>query len=204
MNKWLVTATLALSFGISLAQAAGNAEEGKNKSAVCAACHGADGNSPLNPVWPKIAGQHPQYIEKQIKDFKAGKRNDPMMSPMATPLSDQDIADLAAYFSAQALQGGVAAADKVEAGERIYRAGIAETGVAACMACHGPSGAGNPQANFPGIAGQHATYIEKALKDFRDGNRTNDASKMMQGVVERMSDEEIAEVAQYIQGLSRQ
>ncbi|MBV2092306.1 MAG: cytochrome c4 [Candidatus Thiodiazotropha sp. (ex Ctena orbiculata)] len=203
MNKWLVTATLALSFTVGLAQAAGNAEEGKNKSATCAGCHGAEGNSPLNPVWPKIAGQHPAYIEKQIKDFKANKRSDPMMTPMAMPLSDQDIADLAAYYSSQMVKTGVAAADKVEAGERLYRAGNADTGVAACMACHGPSGAGNPQANFPAIAGQHAAYVEKALKDFRTGNRTNDASKMMQGVVERMTDAEIAEVAQYIQGLSR-
>ncbi|MCG8487155.1 MAG: cytochrome c4 [Chromatiales bacterium] len=203
MNKWLVTATLALSFTVGLAQAAGNAEEGKTKSAVCAACHGAEGNSPLNPVWPKIAGQHPEYIEKQIRDFKANKRSDPMMSPMATPLSDQDIADLAAYYSSQTIKTGVAAADKVEAGERLYRAGNADTGVAACMACHGPSGMGNPQANFPAIAGQHATYVEKALKDFRAGTRTNDTSRMMQGVVERMTDQEIAEVAQYIQGLSR-
>ncbi|MBW9259529.1 MAG: cytochrome c4 [Candidatus Thiodiazotropha sp. (ex. Lucinisca nassula)] len=203
MNKWLVTATLALSFTVGLAQAAGNAEEGKNKSATCAGCHGAEGNSPLNPVWPKIAGQHPAYIEKQIKDFKANKRSDPMMTPMAMPLSDQDIADLAAYYSSQMVKTGVAAADKVEAGERLYRAGNADTGVAACMACHGPSGAGNPQANFPAIAGQHAAYVEKALKDFRAGTRTNDASKMMQGVVERMTDAEIAEVAQYIQGLSR-
>ncbi|MCG7896600.1 MAG: cytochrome c4 [Candidatus Thiodiazotropha taylori] len=203
MNKWLVTATLALSFTVGLAQAAGNAEEGKNKSATCAGCHGAEGNSPLNPIWPKIAGQHPAYIEKQIKDFKANKRSDPMMTPMAMPLSDQDIADLAAYYSSQTVKTGVAAADKVEAGERLYRAGNADTGVAACMACHGPSGAGNPQANFPAIAGQHAAYVEKALKDFRAGNRTNDASKMMQGVVERMTDAEIAEVAQYIQGLSR-
>ncbi|MBV2121436.1 MAG: cytochrome c4 [Candidatus Thiodiazotropha sp. (ex Ctena orbiculata)] len=203
MNKWLVTATLALSFTVGLAQAAGNAEEGKNKSATCAGCHGAEGNSPLNPIWPKIAGQHPAYIEKQIKDFKANKRSDPMMTPMAMPLSDQDIADLAAYYSSQTVKTGVAAADKVDAGERLYRAGNADTGVAACMACHGPSGAGNPQANFPAIAGQHAAYLEKALKDFRAGNRTNDASKMMQGVVERMTDAEIAEVAQYIQGLSR-
>ncbi|MCG7949520.1 MAG: cytochrome c4, partial [Candidatus Thiodiazotropha taylori] len=163
MNKWLVTATLALSFTVGLAQAAGNAEEGKNKSATCAGCHGAEGNSPLNPVWPKIAGQHPAYIEKQIKDFKANKRSDPMMTPMAMPLSDQDIADLAAYYSSQTVKTGVAAADKVEAGERLYRAGNADTGVAACMACHGPSGAGNPQANFPAIAGQHAAYVEKAL-----------------------------------------
>jgi cytochrome c553 len=203
MNKWLVTATLALSFSVGLAQAAGNAEEGKTKSTICASCHGAEGNSPINPVWPKLAGQHPQYIEKQLKDFNAGKRSDPTMSPMAAPLKDQDIADLAAYFSSQALKGGVAAADKAEAGERLYRAGNADTGVAACMACHGPSGAGNPQANFPAIAGQHASYVEKALKDFRDGNRTNDTGKMMQGVVKRMTNDEIAQVAQYIQGLSR-
>ncbi|MES9854073.1 MAG: c-type cytochrome [Candidatus Thiodiazotropha sp. L084R] len=205
MNKWLVTATLALSFSVGLAQAAGNAEEGKKNSAVCAGCHGAEGNSPINPVWPKIAGQHPQYIEKQLRDFKAKdpKRSDPMMTPMALPLTDQGIADLAAYFSSLTVKGGVAAADKAKAGERIYRAGNADTGVAACMACHGPSGAGNPQANFPAIAGQHAAYLEKALKDFRGGNRTNDTSNMMQGVVERMTDDEIAEVAQYIQGLSR-
>ncbi|MEJ2610954.1 MAG: c-type cytochrome [Candidatus Thiodiazotropha sp.] len=205
MNKWLVTATLVLSFGVSLVQAAGNAEEGKKLSTVCAACHGADGNSPINPVWPKLAGQHPQYIEKQLKDFKAEapKRSDPTMTPMALPLSEQDIADLAAYFSSQKLKGGTAAADKVKAGERIYRAGNAETGVAACMACHGPTGAGNPLAKFPALGGQHAAYVVKALTDFRDGKRSNDTNKMMQGVVERMTNEEIAEVAQYIQGLER-
>ncbi|MCU7933893.1 MAG: cytochrome c4 [Candidatus Thiodiazotropha sp. (ex Dulcina madagascariensis)] len=205
MTKWLVTITIALTFGLSLAQAAGNAEQGKTKSAVCAGCHGADGNSPLNPVWPKLAGQHPQYIEKQIRNFKAGTRSDPMMSPMAMPLTDQEIADLAAYFSSQALQGGVAAADQVERGEKIYRAGNAETGVAACMACHGPAGAGNPQAKFPAIAGQHAAYVEKALKDFRAGNRSSDtvSGKMMEGVVNRLTDDEITAVAQYIQGLSK-
>jgi cytochrome c553 len=203
MNKWLVTATLALSFSVGLAHAAGNAEEGKKNSAVCASCHGAEGNSPINPLWPKLAGQHPQYIEKQLKDFIAKNRSDPMMSPMAAPLTDQGIADLAAYFSSQTVKGGVAAADKVADGERLYRAGNPNTGVAACMACHGPTGAGNPQAIFPAIGGQHASYVEKALKDFRAGNRTNDTAKMMQGVVERMSDKEIADVAQYIQGLSR-
>lgn len=203
MNKWFITVTIALCVGFNLAHAAGNADEGKNKSVVCAGCHGADGNSPINPLWPKIAGQHPRYIEKQIKDFKSGERTDPTMAPMAMPLSDQDIADLAAYFSSQSKQIGKAAADKVSAGETLYRAGNADTGVVACMACHGPAGSGNPQANFPAIAGQHAAYVEKALKDFRDGNRTNDMSKMMQGVVARMTNDEMAAVAQYIQGLSR-
>jgi cytochrome c553 len=203
MTKWLVTIITTLSFCVGPAYAAGNPDEGKNKSAICAGCHGADGNSPINPLWPKIAGQHPQYIEKQIKDFKAGNRTDPTMAPMAMPLSDQDIADLAAYFSNQSRQTGMAAADKANAGEALYRAGNSKTGVVACMACHGPAGSGNPQANFPSIAGQHAAYVEKALKDFRDGKRTNDTNKMMQGVVNRISDEEIAAVAQYIQGLSR-
>jgi cytochrome c553 len=203
MNKWLVTAIVTLSFGLNLAQAAGNAEQGKSKSAVCAGCHGADGNSPINPVWPKIAGQHPQFIEKQIKDFKSGARKDPMMSPMAMPLSDQDVADLAAYFSSQPRKIGTADAKMVSVGEALYRAGNPDTGVAACMACHGPTGVGNPLANFPAIGGQHAAYVEKALKDFRAKNRTNDTGNMMQGVTNRMTDKEIAAVAQYIQGLSK-
>ena len=203
MTKWLVTILTTLGFCLSIAHAAGNPDEGKNKSAICAGCHGADGNSPINPMWPKLAGQHPKYIEKQIRDFKAGNRTDPTMAPMAKPLTDQDIADLAAYFSSQTRQTGKAAADKVNAGEAIFRAGNAKTGVVACMACHGPAGSGNPQANFPSIAGQHSAYVEKALKDFRDGKRTNDLNTMMQGVVNRMTDQEIAAVAQYIQGLSR-
>jgi cytochrome c553 len=203
MNKWLITVTIVLCVGFNLAHAAGNADEGKKQSAVCAGCHGADGNSPINPIWPKIAGQHPSYIEKQIRDFKSGERADPTMTPMAMPLTDQQTADLAAYFASQTRQTGKAAADKVAAGEALYRAGNSETGVVACMACHGPAGSGNPQANFPAVAGQHAAYVEKALKDFRDAKRTNDMSKMMRGVVARMTDEEMAAVAQYIQGLSR-
>ncbi len=203
MNKWLVTTSIALAFTVNFAQAAGNADEGKTKSAVCAGCHAADGNSGLNPLWPKLAGQHPQYIEKQLKDFKAGNRSDPLMSPMAMPLSEQDMADLAAYFSSQTKKIGTAAADQVTKGEQLYRAGNPATGVAACMACHGPAGSGNPQAVFPALNGQNAAYVEKALKDFRSGARTNDNANMMQGVVARMTDAEIAAVAQYIQGLSR-
>jgi cytochrome c553 len=202
MNKWLVTASIALAFTTNFAQAAGNADEGKAKSAVCAGCHGADGNSGINPLWPKLAGQHPQYIEKQLKDFQAGNRSDPLMSPMAKPLSAQDIANLAAYFSSQSKKSGTAAADAVEKGGKIFRAGNPATGVVACMACHGPTGSGNPLALFPALNGQNAAYVEKALKDFRSNTRTNDTGKMMQGVAARMTDEEIAAVAQYIQGLS--
>jgi cytochrome c553 len=203
MNKWLVVLSTALAFSVSGLQAAGNADEGKANSAVCAGCHGADGNSPINPVWPKLAGQHPGYIEKQLKAFKNDERSDPLMTPMAKPLTEQGMADLAAYFSSQQRTGGTAAADAADAGEKLYRAGNAETGVAACMACHGPAGGGMPEAGFPAIAGQHAVYVEKSLKDFRAGTRNNDLNKMMQGVVERMTDEEIAAVAQYIQGLSK-
>lgn len=203
MNKWLVTASFALAFTVNFAQAAGNADQGKAESAVCAGCHGADGNSGINPLWPKLAGQHPQYIEKQLKDFKAGTRTDPLMSAMAMPLTEQGMADLAAYFSSQTKQIGAADAKAVSKGEQLYRAGNPDTGVAACMACHGPAGSGNPQALFPALNGQNAAYVEKALKDFRSGTRSNDTAKMMQGVVARMTDAEIADVAQYIQGLGK-
>ena len=203
MNKWLVSLSITFFFAVGAVQAAGNADEGKKKSAVCASCHGADGNSGINPLWPKLAGQHPQYIEKQLKAFHDKKRSDPTMSAMAAPLKEQDMADLAAYFSSQVRKGGTAAADKVDAGEKVYRAGNAKTGVAACMACHGPTGSGNPVANFPSLAGQNADYVEKALKDFRSGARSNDYNAMMRGVVARMSDTEISAVAQYIQGLGK-
>ncbi len=203
MKTWLVTLSIALTFSVNLAQAAGNADEGKAKSLVCAGCHGADGNSAVNPLWPKLAGQHPQYIEKQLKDFKKGDRTNDLMRPMAMGLTDQDMANLAAYYSSQSKQIGRAAADQVTAGEEIYRAGNSESGVAACKACHGPAGSGNPQALFPALNGQHAAYVEKALKDFRSGARKNDTNKMMQDVAARMSDDEITAVAQYIQGLSR-
>lgn len=203
MNKWFVTLFAAFLFSIDGAQAAGNAEHGKSISAVCGGCHGPDGNSGINPLWPKLAGQHAKYIEKQLKNFYDKQRSDPLMSPMAANLTEQDRADLAAYFSSQARKGGTSAANVVNAGEKLYRAGNLATGVAACMACHGPTGAGNPAASFPSLAGQNAAYVEKALKDFRSGTRVNDVNKMMQGVTERMTDEEIQAVAQYVQGLHR-
>jgi cytochrome c553 len=125
------------------------------------------------------------------------------MSPQAAALSERDMDDLAAFFSSQAKKGGTSAADQVELGEKLFRAGNANSGVPACMACHGPAGSGNPQAKFPAVSGQHADYLVKALKDFRSGTRTNDASKMMQGVAAAMTDQEITAVSQYIQGLSK-
>ncbi|MCW8906638.1 MAG: cytochrome c4 [Sedimenticola sp.] len=200
MKIWLVSVSMILALAAGTAQAAGDAEAGKTKAATCVACHGPEGNS-ANAEWPKLAGQHASYIVKQLNEFKAGARKNDLMSPMAPPLNEQDIQDLAAYFSSQQQTPGVAAADQVELGEKIYRAGNADTGVAACMACHGPAGSGNPPAVFPRIAGQHAVYIEKALRDFRSDARTNDNAKMMRNVVARMTDQEIAAVAQYLQGL---
>ena len=201
MKKALLIASMAMLAMAGTTQAAGNAEAGKTKSAVCAACHGVDGNSGANPLWPKLAGQHPGYIIQQLQDFKAGKRTDTMMAPMAAPLSEEDMADLAAYFNGQQRTIGEADADQVAEGEKLYRAGNAVSGVSACSACHGPAGSGNPLSNFPSLSGQGAEYVAKALKDFRSGTRNNDAAGMMQDVASRLTDAEIDAVAQYVQGL---
>ncbi len=201
MKKCLVTVLVVMGMMVAGgAQAAGDAEAGQARAALCIACHGPGGNS-LNPMWPKLAGQHPNYIIKQLESFKAGERKDPMMAPMAAALDDKARADLAAYFSSQKRSAGVAAADKVKLGGKIYRGGNKATGVAACMACHGPTGAGNPAANYPNLAGQQSIYVEKALKDFRSGTRVTDPNGMMRGVAARMTDAEISAVAQFVQGL---
>lgn len=186
---------------MSQAVVAGDAAVGKAKSATCAGCHGVDGNSP-NPEWPKLAGQHPAYLDKQLQDFKAGEqRNNAMMAPMVASLSEQDMADLAAYFAAQEIQMGAADEALVELGEKIYRGGNPVTGVAACSGCHGPRGNGNPAANFPSISGQYAKYVEMQLHAFKKGERSNDAGKMMRNTAAKMSAEEIKAVASYVQGL---
>jgi cytochrome c553 len=201
MNKQLTTLVAALVLTAPLvAGAAGDIEAGKAKSATCLACHGADGNS-VNPVWPKLAGQHPSYIQKQLHSFKAGDRKDPLMSPMAAPLTDEDMANLAAYFSSQTRVQGTADPAMAQKGEQLYRAGNGKSGVAACAGCHGPKGSGNPGANVPSLGGQHAAYVEKALKDFRAGTRTTDPNRMMRDVAGKMTDAEIAAVSQYVQGL---
>jgi len=178
----------------------GSAEAGQAKSSTCVACHGVDGNS-VNPEWPTIAGQHSEYIVKQLKAFKSGARQNPLMSPMAAGLSEADMDDLAAYFSSQTANGLEADASKVALGQRLYRGGDAEKGVAACGACHGPTGHGNPTAQYPSIRGQHSTYVEAQLKAYRSGTRQTDQNQMMRGVTHSMSDEQIAAVAAYVQGL---
>ena len=203
MKNWIV-ATLGLfiiliSYGTSMA--AGDPAAGKEKSASCAACHGADGNS-VNPEWPKLAGQHAGYIVKQLTYFKDGERVNETMKGMASNLTEQDREDLAAYFSSQKVKIGVADPSLVELGQKIYRSGNASSGIAPCMGCHGPNGAGNPAANYPALRGQNAKYVENQLRGFASGQRQNEnAKKMMQILASRMTDREIRAVASYIQGL---
>jgi len=199
--KKLAFAALVMFGAVSTVSAAGNAADGKTKSATCAACHGTDGNSVV-PTFPKLAGQHASYIEKQLADFKAGNRKDPTMSAMAAPLSEQDMADLAAYFASNTRSiGSVGNAELAAAGKKIFQGGDKAKGISACMACHGPNGAGNPTAKFPSIEGQQKAYVVKALKDFRTGTRANDMNKMMRDIAARMSDKDIEAVAEYINSL---
>lgn len=183
-----------------MAQAAGDAAAGKAKSVTCQACHGADGNS-ANPLWPKLAGQHADYLATQLADFKAGKRKDATMGAMVAALNNADMQNLAAYYAGQATKPGAANPDLLASGEKLYRGGNSKSGVAACIACHGPKGAGNPAAKFPSLSGQHAAYVAKALKDFRSGARANDANGMMRDIAARMTDAEIKAVSSYVSGL---
>jgi cytochrome c553 len=185
---------------LPLVSAAGDVAAGKAKSAACAACHGPDGNS-SNPEWPKLAGQGAGYLAKQLEEFKAGKRANPVMSGQAAGLSEADIADLAAYFGSQKVQLGVAEPGAVQLGEQLYRGGNPGAGIAACMGCHGPAGNGNPMARFPALSGQHPQYVANALREFRAGARNNDPNGMMRSVAERMTDREIEAVSQYVAGL---
>ena len=204
MKTWLLTLAVSLALAAGTATAAGNPAAGKEKATTlgCIACHGEDGNS-LNPVWPKLAAQHPSYLARQIAAFKAGDRKDDAMSPMAMIIAtDEDLADLSAHFAAQALQPGEpATVEQTLVGQQLFRGGNAAAGVAACAACHGPKGTGNAPANFPRIAGQHAPYVEKALKDYRAGTRASDPNQMMRGVAAKLTDAEISAVAAYVQGM---
>ena len=201
MKSKVLISLLGLFVVTGTSQAAGDAEAGKEKAQACFSCHGVNGNS-VNPIWPKLAGQNPGYIAKQLADFKAGKdRNDPLMMGQVMALSPQDMANLGAFFAKQKPSPGSADPTEVAIGEKIYRGGNSATGVSACIACHGPTGAGNPAAKYPMVSGQHAAYTEKTLKDFRSGTRKNDPGKMMQNIAARMTDAEIRAVASYMQGL---
>jgi cytochrome c553 len=178
----------------------GSVEAGQAKAAVCAACHGADGNS-ANPEWPSLAGQHPNYLTRQLQAFKDGTRSNPLMSPMAAPLSPQDMADLSAWFAAQAAKGGTADPALVASGQRLYRGGDADRGVSACIACHGPNGRGNLPGGIPALGGQHATYTAAQLKAYAAGERRSDTNQIMRNIAAAMTPDEITAVSAYIQGL---
>ncbi|CDH46035.1 c-type cytochrome [Candidatus Contendibacter odensensis] len=196
----VIAATCALLGSATAALAAGDPTAGKTKSVTCAACHNADGNSAI-AQYPKLAGQSADYLVKQLQEYKSGTRVNPIMAGMVAPLSPQDMEDLAAYFSSQQIAGGAADPALAPVGEAIFRGGNLTSGVAACMACHGVAGAGNPAAKFPALAGQHAEYAEAQLKAFRAMERANDAGQMMRGVAAKLTDPEIKAVASYVQGL---
>ena len=205
MNK--VILSLLLSFGLlNLAQAAsGNADAGKAKSATCAACHGADGNS-MVPMYPTLAGQNATYLIKQLTDFKAGAtsggkkgRNNPIMGGMAMALSTQDMADLAAYFSANKRKQSTAKTNKL--GHKLYFGGDVGRAIPACVACHGKTGLGMPAAGFPSLASQHTQYLVTQLTQFRSGDRANDANSVMRKVTNELTDNEIKHLAGYISSI---
>ena len=184
-----------------MAQAAGDAEAGQGKVAVCGACHGADGNSPA-PNFPKLAGQGERYLLKQLHDIKSGNRQVVEMTGMLDNLSDQDLEDIAAYFSSQKMSVGAADPKLVQRGEALFRGGKLEEGMPACTCCHSPNGAGLAAAAFPHLGGQHAQYVAKQLTDFREGNRTNDGDSMiMRSIAAKLSNKDIEAVSSFIQGL---
>ncbi len=188
----LVTATNVL--------AAGSASAGKGKAAICATCHGADGNSPSS-AFPKLAGQGEAYIVKQLNDFKSEARENAIMAPMVAALSEQDIADLAAYFSSNKITQGGTPEELLAAGKALYHGGNKGSGAPACMACHGPTGAGVPAAKWPALSGQHAAYIETQLKAFASGTRSNDPNSMMRDIASKLTADEVKAVAAYASGL---
>ena len=180
----------------------GSADAGKAKALTCTACHGSEGNS-VSAMWPNIAGQNAPYLLAQLVAFKDGSRKDPLMSSQAMLLSDQDMADLAVYFeSLPAAAQSVKNAGTVDRGEALYRGGNIETGVAACLACHGPTGRGNPAAKYPALQGQHADYTAKQLNNYAGGTRETDGrTRIMRDIAGRLSKEDVEALSSYVQGL---
>lgn len=199
---------VCLCLGLSAsAMAMGDAEAGKDKSATCGACHGADGNSAID-INPKLAGQHEAYIVKQLNEFKlasqtggAEGRNNAVMNGMAAALSEQDTQDIAAYFSNQKATAGETPEDAVEAGSKLYLGGDLQRGITACIACHGPRGDGSSLSGFPDISGQHSAYNKAQLEAFRSGQRSNSLNGMMADIAKRLTDKDIEILSAYLAGL---
>ena len=167
---------------------------------MCGACHGMTGSS-VNPEWPNLAGQNEAYIVAQLQGFQHNLRSNPLMTPMAAPLQEEDMKDLGAHFSQQTPSGLEADPSNWKAGEKMYRGGDTARGIPACIACHGPQGRGNGPAKYPALRAQHAVYTFNQLKAFKDGSRKSAGSDIMQVVTERMTDEEMRALASYVQGL---
>jgi cytochrome c553 len=200
--KLVATLSMVAVLGWSgTALAAGSKEAGQTKAATCSACHGMDGNS-VNPEWPSLAGQHASYVIRQVKSFRASQRQNVLMAPMAYILTDQEIDDLAAWFSSQTPRPtGETEPSKLNLGQRVYRAGSVAGKVPACAACHGPAGAGNPGAAYPRVGGQHATYVAAQLRAYKAGARSTDPNNMMRTIAALLSEDEIDAVASYLQGM---
>lgn len=186
-----------------------NAEAGAQKAAVCGACHGMNGNSP-NPEWPNLAGQHPQYIVEQLHLFKGMVRANAIMQSQAMLLSDQDMADVAAYFHSQTLTGLEADPTLYKAGEQLYRGGDAKRGIPACAACHGPNGLGVGPAKWPQVRSQYSVYVVNQLNAYRAQTRYTPVegqpappanAAMMNVIASRLTDDDIRALAAYLQGL---
>ena len=213
-----VSISLALATSASFVFAQGKAGVGKEKAASCAGCHGEDGNSSV-PGFPKLAGQHEGYLLKQLKAFKAGERNAPMMAPLAMGLDENSMEDIAAYYASQRISKNPApvlpaddedAPEKteeqkkaeldnlIEQGGDLYRNGNLKREVSACIACHGPYGEGNKPAAYPSLHSQHAEYLIKTLTDFKNGQRSNNRENMMHMIATKMTDEDIKAVSYYI------
>lgn len=180
----------------------GDAEAGKSKSITCSACHGQDGNS-VNPVWPSIAGQHPTYLVEQLQAFKSGARNEPLMLGQVMMLNDEDMRNLAVYFGEMpAAAKSVSDPAIVDRGQRLYRGGDRENTTSACIACHGPTGRGNPAASVPSIRGQYAVYAAAQLRAYASGARTSDGpTRVMRDIAATLSEDDILAVSSYMQGL---
>jgi cytochrome c553 len=197
-----IAAMLAASSALAQNAAKGDPAKGQQTATtVCAACHNADGNS-VAAANPKLAAQHPEYLTKQLVNFKSGERKSPIMSGMVAALTPEDMNNLGAYFAGQkAAPGAAANKELIAAGQKLFKGGNQASGVPACAACHGPNGSGIP-VQFPRLAGQHAEYTLGQLKLFRSSERANDAAKMMRVIAQKMTDQEMQAVSEYIAGLN--
>lgn len=196
-----VVSVLLFSAVSSVTLAQGNAQAGQAKAATCVACHGASGNESLLPNVPKLGGQGERYLLKQLQDIKSDIRPVPLMKAIVDPLSEQDLADLAAYYASLEAPLGATEESKRELGAKLYKAGDASIGVAACSACHSPDGRGIASAGYPALSGQDTPYVDLQLRAFRSGERSNDDAQVMREITARLNDTEIAALASYVSGL---